>query len=111
MDMLLSTGERISCALMAMALHDLGHDASSFTGSQAGILTDGAHTKAKIVEIRAERLREALDDGHDRPGGRLPGHVRATTATSPRSAAAARTPPPWRWPRRSTPTSARSTPT
>jgi aspartate kinase len=63
MDMLLSTGERISCALMAMALHDLGHDASSFTGSQAGILTDDAHTKAKIVEIRAERLRSALDDG------------------------------------------------
>ena len=63
MDMLLSTGERISCALMAMALHDLGHDASSFTGSQAGILTDGAHTKAKIVEIRAERLRAALDEG------------------------------------------------
>ncbi len=63
MDMLLSTGERISCALMAMALHDLGHDARSFTGSQAGILTDGSHTKAKIVEIRAERLREALDGG------------------------------------------------
>ena len=63
MDMLLSTGERISCALMAMALHDLGHDARSFTGSQAGILTDGSHTKAKIIEIRAERLREALDGG------------------------------------------------
>ncbi len=63
MDMLLSTGERISCALMAMALHDLGHEASSFTGSQAGILTDDSHTKAKIVEIRAERLRAALDDG------------------------------------------------
>jgi aspartate kinase len=64
MDMLLSTGERISCALMAMALHDLGHDARSFTGSQAGILTDGSHTKAKILEIRAERLREALAEGH-----------------------------------------------
>jgi aspartate kinase len=63
MDMLLSTGERISCALMAMALHDLGHDAVSFTGSQAGILTDDSHTKAKIVEIRADRLREALDQG------------------------------------------------
>ncbi|WP_425516829.1 aspartate kinase [Miltoncostaea oceani] len=63
MDMLLSTGERISCALMAMALHDLGHEAISFTGSQAGILTDGSHTKAKIMEIRAERLREALDGG------------------------------------------------
>jgi aspartate kinase len=64
MDMLLSTGERISCALMAMALHDLGHDARSFTGSQAGIVTDTSHTKAKIVEIRAERLRAALSDGH-----------------------------------------------
>jgi aspartate kinase len=63
MDMLLSTGERISCALMAMALHDLGHRAHSFTGSQAGILTDDSHTKAKIVEIKAERLRAALDDG------------------------------------------------
>ena len=64
LDMLLSTGERISCALMAMALHDLGHEASSFTGSQAGIVTDGTHTKAKIIEVRATRLREALDDGH-----------------------------------------------
>ena len=63
MDMLLSTGERISCALMAMALHDLGHDATSFTGSQAGILTDTSHTKARIVDINPERLREALDDG------------------------------------------------
>jgi aspartate kinase len=63
LDMLLSTGERISCALMAMALHDLGHEASSFTGSQAGIVTDGSHTKAKILEVRATRLREALDDG------------------------------------------------
>ena len=64
MDMLLSTGERISCALMAMALHDLGHEARSFTGSQAGIVTDAAHTNAKIVEIRADRLREALGGGH-----------------------------------------------
>ncbi len=63
MDMLLSTGERISCALMAMALHDLGHEAISFTGSQAGILTDDSHTKAKIMEIRADRIREALDGG------------------------------------------------
>jgi aspartate kinase len=63
MDMLLSTGERISCALMAMALHDLGHGARSFTGSQAGILTDDAHMKAKILEVRGDRLREALDEG------------------------------------------------
>ena len=64
MDMLLSTGERISCALMAMALHDLGHDAISFTGSQAGILTDDSHTRAKILEIRADRLRAAIDGGN-----------------------------------------------
>jgi aspartate kinase len=64
MDMLLSTGERISCALMAMALSDLGHQAISFTGSQAGILTDTAHTKAKIMKITPERLREALDQDH-----------------------------------------------
>ncbi|MGD9573114.1 MAG: aspartate kinase [Thermoleophilia bacterium] len=63
MDMLLSTGERISCALMAMALHDLGHDAVSFTGSQAGIVTDDSHTKAKIVEIRGARLTDALAAG------------------------------------------------
>jgi aspartate kinase len=64
LDMLLSTGERISCALVAMALHDLGHQAVSFTGSQAGIFTDSAHTKARIVEIRADRIRDALEGGN-----------------------------------------------
>jgi aspartate kinase len=64
MDMLLSTGERISCALMAMALQDLGHEAVSFTGSQAGIVTDDSHTKAKILEIRGDRLERALGEGH-----------------------------------------------
>ena len=59
-DMLVSTGERISNALCAMAIHDLGHEAVSFTGSQAGIVTDGSHTKAKIVEVRAARIHEAL---------------------------------------------------
>jgi aspartate kinase len=63
MDMLLSTGERISCALVAMAIHDLGYEAVSFTGSQAGIVTDEVHTKAKIVDIRAHRVVEALDAG------------------------------------------------
>lgn len=63
MDMLLSTGERISCALMAMALHDKGHDAQSFTGSQAGILTDGSHTKARILDIKADRLAEEIERG------------------------------------------------
>jgi aspartate kinase len=60
-DMLVSTGERISNALCAMAIHDLGHEAVSFTGSQAGIVTDGSHTKAKIVEVRAERIFDALE--------------------------------------------------
>jgi aspartate kinase len=61
MDMLLSTGERISCALCAMAIHDMGHDAISLTGSQAGIVTDSFHTRAKIVDVRAERIRETLE--------------------------------------------------
>jgi aspartate kinase len=61
--MLLSTGERISCALVAMAVHDLGHEAVSFTGSQAGIITDPVHTKAKIREITPVRVLEALDRG------------------------------------------------
>ncbi|MGE5689966.1 MAG: aspartate kinase [Pseudomonadota bacterium] len=63
MDMLVSVGERITCALAAMAIHDLGHEAISLTGSQAGIVTDTTHTKAKIVEVRARRIHEALDDG------------------------------------------------
>ena len=61
MDMLLSTGERISCALCAMAINDLGHEAISLTGSQAGIVTDSSHTKARILDVRAERISEALD--------------------------------------------------
>jgi len=63
MDMLLSTGERISAALLAMAISDLGHDAISLTGSQAGIVTDTSHTRAKIVDIRPARVQEALDAG------------------------------------------------
>jgi aspartate kinase len=63
MDMLLSTGERISCALCAMAINDLGHRAISLTGSQAGIVTDTSHTKARILDVRADRIRQALDDG------------------------------------------------
>jgi len=63
LDMLISVGERISCALAAMAIHDLGHQAISLTGSQAGIVTDTTHGKAKIVDIRAKRIHEALDEG------------------------------------------------
>ncbi len=60
MDMLLTSGERVSMALLCMALADLGVKAASFTGSQAGIITDTDHTRAKILEVRGDRLREAL---------------------------------------------------
>ena len=61
LDMLISVGERISNSLCAMAIHDLGHEAISLTGSQAGIVTDTTHGKAKIVDVRAHRIHEALD--------------------------------------------------
>ena len=61
LDMLISVGERISCALAAMAIHDLDDEAISLTGSQAGIVTDTVHGKAKIVDVRARRIHEALD--------------------------------------------------
>jgi aspartate kinase len=63
MDMLLSAGERISMALLSMAIIDLGREAISLTGSQAGIVTDTMHGRARIVEIRAKRVLEALDAG------------------------------------------------
>jgi len=63
MDMLVTAGERKAMALLCMALHDLGVPADSFTGSQAGIVTDTDHTRARILEVRPERLREALDAG------------------------------------------------
>src|SRR5947208_456679 len=63
MDMLLSTGEQISIALMAMAIQALGEPAISFTGAQIGIVTDSFHTKARIKNISTERLVQALDDG------------------------------------------------
>jgi len=64
MDMLLTSGERISIALLCMAIIDQGEAAQSFTGSQAGIVTDTAHRKAKILEIKADRIREALATGN-----------------------------------------------
>ncbi len=63
MDMLLTAGERISMALLCMAIIDLGEHAVSFTGSQAGIVTDTVHGKAKILEIKGDRIREALAQG------------------------------------------------
>ncbi|MCM8770818.1 MAG: aspartate kinase [Candidatus Omnitrophica bacterium] len=63
MDMLLSTGEQASSALLAMAIHKLGYDAISFTGAQVGIITDEQFTKAKIVKISADKIREELKRG------------------------------------------------
>jgi aspartate kinase len=63
MDMLLSTGEQISVALLSMAVHDLGYEAISFTGAQVGIVTDAAHTKAKILDVKVGRILEELEKG------------------------------------------------
>ncbi|HRW38708.1 MAG: aspartate kinase [Acidimicrobiales bacterium] len=64
MDMLITAGERKATALLCMALHDLGIHADSFTGSQAGFLTDTNHMNAKILEVRADRVRAAVEAGH-----------------------------------------------
>ena len=63
MDMLITAGERKATALLCMALHDIGVPADSFTGSQAGFLTDTAHTNARILEVRPDRVRESVDAG------------------------------------------------
>ncbi len=63
LDMLLTAGERISMALLAMAVGNLGHEARSFTGSQAGVITDGTHGKAKIIDVTPGRIQAALDEG------------------------------------------------
>lgn len=64
LDMLLTAGERISMALVAMAISDLGFTARSFTGSQAGVITDSVHGKAKIIDVTPGRISTALEDGH-----------------------------------------------
>ena len=64
MDMLLTAGERISMALVAMAISDLGFSARSFTGSQAGVITDSVHGKAKIIDVTPGRISTALEEGH-----------------------------------------------
>jgi aspartate kinase len=64
LDMLLTSGERISMALLAMAIANLGHEARSFTGSQAGVITDSTHGKARIIDVTPSRIRDALDLGH-----------------------------------------------
>ncbi|MCD0482387.1 aspartate kinase [Streptacidiphilus sp. ASG 303] len=64
LDMLLTAGERISMALLAMAIKSLGHEAQSFTGSQAGVITDSVHNKARIIDVTPGRIRNALDQGN-----------------------------------------------
>ena len=63
LDMLLTAGERISMAVLAMAIHDLGHEARSFTGSQAGVITDAEHGRAKIIDVTPGRIQAALAEG------------------------------------------------
>jgi len=63
LDMLLTTGERISMALLAMAIKSLGHEARSYTGSQAGMMTNAQHGAARIVDVSPDRIRDALDEG------------------------------------------------
>jgi aspartate kinase len=63
LDMLLTAGERISMAVLAMAIHDLGHEARSFTGSQAGVITDAEHGRAKIIDVTPGRIQTALGEG------------------------------------------------
>ena len=63
LDMLMSTGEQVSVALLAMALHKLGHEAISFTGAQVGIITDSSHTKAKIIDVSTDRIKKQLSAG------------------------------------------------
>jgi aspartate kinase len=63
LDMLLTAGERISMALLAMAIHNLGYEARSYTGSQAGVITTSAHGRARIIDVTPGRLRGALDEG------------------------------------------------
>src|SRR5919202_956951 len=64
LDMLLTAGERISMALLAMAIANLGFSARSFTGSQAGVITDATHGRARIIDVTPGRIRDALDKGH-----------------------------------------------
>jgi aspartate kinase len=64
LDMLLTAGERISMALLAMAIKSLGHEAESFTGSQAGVITDSVHNKARIIDVTPGRIRTSLDQGN-----------------------------------------------
>ena len=108
--MLLSAGERISMALLSMAIRELGGDAISFTGSQSGIITNDRHVDARIIEVRPFRVQDELARGKIVVDRRLPGRLLQEGGDDARDAAAA-TRPPWPWRRRSTPSTARSVPT
>jgi aspartate kinase len=110
LDMLLTAGERISMALLAMAIATLGLEARSFTGSQAGVITDAAHGRARIIDIRPGRIADALADGAIPIVAGFQG-VSQTTKDVTTLGRGARTPPRSRWPPRWPPTRARSTPT
>ena len=109
MDVLVSTGEQVTIALLSMALQKLGVNARSYTGSQIPLRTDNSYSKARIEEIDDKKMRADLDGGQHRGRGRF-SRAWMPTATSPPWAVAAPTPLPWRWPPRCRPTSARSTP-
>ena len=72
--MLLTAGERISTAILSMAINDLGAKAQSFTGSQAGMITDGVHGSARLVEVNPDRIRESIEAGQHCDCGWFPGH-------------------------------------
>ena len=110
MDMLLATGEQVTIALLRWRCRRSACRRARFTGAQVGIVTDSAHTKARIKRITRRADPRGAGRGQRRRRGRLPGHG-PRTATSRRSAAAAPTSPPSRSPPRSRPTCARSTPT
>ena len=111
LDMLLSSGERISMALVAMAIDALGHSAESYTGSQAGIITDALHGRARIADIRPRRILEALERGTIPIIAGFQGVVRGDARHHDARAAARRTSRRSRWPLRWGPSCARSTPT
>ena len=110
LDMLLTSGERISMALLCMALAELGVDAVSFTGSQAGIITDTTTPEGQDRRGQGRPAAGRAGRGPGPGGGRLPGGVARPRRDHAR-AGAAPTPPPWRWPPRSAPRPVRSTPT
>ena len=110
LDMLLTAGERISMALLAMAIANLGLEARSFTGSQAGVITDSAHGNARIIDVTPGRIQAALGDGAIPIVAGFQG-VSQDTKDITTLGRGGRTPRRSRWPRPWAPTSARSTPT